>query len=275
MVCRGPERLYCRSREAPAGRDAPARRTAEAAHANRVPRPPRLRRRRRGSGPPVLSTPAASTIPRGRTLSARPRLHRRVRLLPAPLPYTPLTIPMKLPGSGALPDWVRAACVRRRAHGARLVAASMMLGLSALTFAPASFIVSLSYSKASKMVRTRVTFENPPADPRPARRALRARALRRRRAELRRCEIFAWPLARTDERPAAANDRRSPRRALSAGPDTHTRDVKPYCEERALYDRRARIAGEGEDAHQPRGDRPRRRRQVDDDGSLDLQMRRH
>ena len=64
MVCRGPERLYCRSREAPAGRDAPARRTAEAAHANRVPRPPRLRRRRRGSGPPVLSTPAASTIPR-------------------------------------------------------------------------------------------------------------------------------------------------------------------------------------------------------------------
>ena len=62
MVCRGPERLYCRSREAPAGRDAPARRTAEAAHANRVPRPPRLRRRRRGSGPPVLSTPAASTI---------------------------------------------------------------------------------------------------------------------------------------------------------------------------------------------------------------------
>ena len=120
MVCRGPERLYCRSREAPAGRDAPARRTAEAAHANRVPRPPRLRRRRRGSGPPVLSTPAASTIPRGRTLSARPRLHRRVRLLPAPLPYTPLTIPMKLPGSGALPDWVRAACVRRRAHGARL-----------------------------------------------------------------------------------------------------------------------------------------------------------
>ena len=260
MVCRGPERLYCRSREAPAGRDAPARRTAEAAHANRVPRPPRLRRRRRGSGPPVLSTPAASTIPRGRTLSARPRLHRRVRLLPAPLPYTPLTIPMKLPGSGALPAWVRAACVRRRAHGARLVAASMMLGLSALTFAPASFIVSLSYSKASKMVRTRVTFENPPADPRPARRALRARALRRRRAELRRCEIFAWPLARTDERPAAANDRRSPRRALSAGPDTHTRDVKPYCEERALYDRRARIAGEGEDAHQPRGDRPRRRR---------------
>ena len=120
MVCRGPERLYCRSREAPAGRDASARRTAEAAHANRVPRPPRLRRRRRGSGPPVLSTPAASTIPRGRTLSARPRLHRRVRLLPAPLPYTPLTIPMKLPGSGALPDWVRAACVRRRAHGARL-----------------------------------------------------------------------------------------------------------------------------------------------------------
>ena len=98
MVCRGPERLYCRSREAPAGRDAPARRTAEAAHANRVPRPPRLRRRRRGSGPPVLSTPAASTIPRGRTLSARPRLHRRVRLLPAPLPYTPLTIPTEIPG---------------------------------------------------------------------------------------------------------------------------------------------------------------------------------
>ena len=97
MVCRGPERLYCRSREAPAGRDAPARRTAEAAHANRVPRPPRLRRRRRGSGPPVLSTPAASTIPRGRTLSARPRLHRRVRLLPAPLPYTPLTIPIEIP----------------------------------------------------------------------------------------------------------------------------------------------------------------------------------
>ena len=97
MVCRGPERLYCRSREAPAGRDAPARRTAEAAHANRVPRPPRLRRRRRGSGPPVLSTPAASTIPRGRTLSARPRLHRRVRLLPAPLPYTPLTIPIEFP----------------------------------------------------------------------------------------------------------------------------------------------------------------------------------
>ena len=98
MVCRGPERLYCRSREAPAGRDASARRTAEAAHANRVPRPPRLRRRRRGSGPPVLSTPAASTIPRGRTLSARPRLHRRVRLLPAPLPYTPLTIPTEIPG---------------------------------------------------------------------------------------------------------------------------------------------------------------------------------
>ena len=96
MVCRGPERLYCRSREAPAGRDASARRTAEAAHANRVPRPPRLRRRRRGSGPPVLSTPAASTIPRGRTLSARPRLHRRVRLLPAPLPYTPLTIPIEI-----------------------------------------------------------------------------------------------------------------------------------------------------------------------------------
>ena len=264
MVCRGPERLYCRSREAPAGRDAPARRTAEAAHANRVPRPPRLRRRRRGSGPPVLSTPAASTIPRGRTLSARPRLHRRVRLLPAPLPYTPLTIPIENTapsGAGPASD-CEDAChgVRRRAHGARLVAASMMLGLSALTFAPASFIVSLSYSTASKMVRTRVTFENPPADPRPARRALRARALRRRRAELRRCEIFAWPLARTDERPAAANDRRSPRRALSAGPDTHTRDVKPYCEERALYDRRARIAGEGEDAHQPRGDRPRRRR---------------
>ena len=98
MVCRGPERLYCRSREAPAGRDASARRTAEAAHANRVPRPPRLRRRRRGPGPPVLSTPAASTIPRGRTLSARPRLHRRVRLLPAPLPYTPLTIPIEIPG---------------------------------------------------------------------------------------------------------------------------------------------------------------------------------
>ncbi len=135
----------------------------------------------------------------------------------------------------------------------------MWLGLG-INFASSDFIVSLSYSTASKMVRTRVTFENPPADPRPARRALRARALRRRRAELRRCEIFAWPLARTDERPAAANDRRSPRRALSAGPDTHTRDIKPYCEERALYDRRARIAGEGEDAHQPRGDRPRRRR---------------
>ena len=124
MVCRGPERLYCRSREAPAGRDAPARRTAEAAHANRVPRPPRLRRRRRGSGPPVLSTPAASTIPRGRTLSARPRLHRRVRLLPAPLPYTPLTIPIEtsLPsGAGPASD-CEGAChgVRRRAHGARL-----------------------------------------------------------------------------------------------------------------------------------------------------------
>ena len=263
MVCRGPERLYCRSREAPAGRDASARRTAEAAHANRVPRPPRLRRRRRGSGPPVLSTPAASTIPRGRTLSARPRLHRRVRLLPAPLPYTPLTIPTEIPclPVRALPLIARARAIASGGvHGARLVAASMMLGLSALTFAPASFIVSLSYSKASKMVRTRVTFENPPADPRAASRALRARALRRRRAELRRCEIFAWPLARTDERPAAANDRRSPRRALSAGPDTHTRDVKPYCEERALYDRRARIAGEGEDPHQPRGDRPRRRR---------------
>ena len=123
MVCRGPERLYCRSREAPAGRDAPARRTAEAAHANRVPRPPRLRRRRRGSGPPVLSTPAASTIPRGRTLSARPRLHRRVRLLPAPLPYTPLTIPIEIP---CLPERPASDCegachgVRRRAHGARL-----------------------------------------------------------------------------------------------------------------------------------------------------------
>ena len=122
MVCRGPERLYCRSREAPAGRDAPARRTAEAAHANRVPRPPRLRRRRRGSGPPVLSTPAASTIPRGRTLSARPRLHRRVRLLPAPLPYTPLTIPIEIP---CLPERVlpliEGAChgVRRRAQTRR------------------------------------------------------------------------------------------------------------------------------------------------------------
>ena len=123
MVCRGPERLYCRSREAPAGRDAPARRTAEAAHANRVPRPPRLRRRRRGSGPPVLSTPAASTIPRGRTLSARPRLHWRVRLLPAPLPYTPLTIPTEIPGlrCGPASD-CEGAChgVRWRAHGARL-----------------------------------------------------------------------------------------------------------------------------------------------------------
>ena len=112
MVCRGPERLYCRSREAPAGRDAPARRTAEAAHANRVPRPPRLRRRRRGSGPPVLSTPAASTIPRGRTLSARPRLHRRVRLLPAPLPYTPLTIPVEIP---CLPKRVLPLIARARA----------------------------------------------------------------------------------------------------------------------------------------------------------------
>ena len=121
MVCRGPERLYCRSREAPAGRDAPARRTAEAAHANRVPRPPRLRRRRRGSGPPVLSTPAASTIPRGRTLSARPRLHRRVRLLPAPLPYTPLTPYWNflVPGP-CLIEFVRMPCVRRRAHGVRL-----------------------------------------------------------------------------------------------------------------------------------------------------------
>ena len=123
MVCRGPERLYCRSREAPAGRDASARRTAEAAHANRVPRPPRLRRRRRGSGPPVLSTPAASTIPRGRTLSARPRLHRRVRLLPAPLPYTPLTIPIETSwpsGAGPASD-CEGAChgVRRRAQTRR------------------------------------------------------------------------------------------------------------------------------------------------------------
>ena len=130
MVCRGPERLYCRSREAPAGRDAPARRTAEAAHANRVPRPPRLRRRRRGSGPPVLSTPAASTIPRGRTLSARPRLHRRVRLLPAPLPYTPLTISIEIPSlpERALPLIARAramACTRcetRRASRSATVA---------------------------------------------------------------------------------------------------------------------------------------------------------
>ena len=132
MVCRGPERLYCRSREAPAGRDAPARRTAAAAHANRVPRPPRLRRRRRGSGPPVLSTPAASTIPRGRTLSARPRLHRRVRLLPAPLPYTPLTIPIESPSLPvrALPLIARAramACTRcetRRASRAATDAAT-------------------------------------------------------------------------------------------------------------------------------------------------------
>ena len=130
MVCRGPERLYCRSREAPAGRDAPARRTAEAAHANRVPRPPRLRRRRRGSGPPVLSTPAASTIPRGRTLSARPRLHRRVRLLPAPLPYTPLTIPIETYwfrgparlGSCSLRQAACTRCETRRASRAAMVA---------------------------------------------------------------------------------------------------------------------------------------------------------
>ena len=150
MVCRGPERLYCRSREAPAGRDASARRTAEAAHTNRVPRPPRLRRRRRGSGPPVLSTPAASTIPRGRTLSARPRLHRRVRLLPAPLPYTPLTIPIENTapsGAGPASD-CEGAC-----HGVRRQAStfsSMMLGLSALTFAPASFIVSLTTAKQAR-----------------------------------------------------------------------------------------------------------------------------
>ena len=81
--------------------------------------------------------------------------------------------------------------------------ASVTWVLALLTFASSDFIVSLSYSTASKMVRTRVTFENPPADLLPASRALRARALRRRRAELRRCEIFAWPLARTDERPAA------------------------------------------------------------------------
>ena len=36
----------------------------------------------------MLSSPAASTIPRGRTLSALRR--RRARDLPAPLPYTPL-----------------------------------------------------------------------------------------------------------------------------------------------------------------------------------------
>ena len=65
----------------------------------------------RGSGPPVLSTPAASTIPRGRTLSARPRLHRRVRLLPAPLPYTPLTIPIEIP---CLPERVLPLIARAR-----------------------------------------------------------------------------------------------------------------------------------------------------------------
>ena len=63
-------------------------------------------------------------------------------------------------------------------------------------------------------------------------------------------------------------------RPSAATPQTR-KHPKPRM--RCIYTRPSapRIAGEGEDAHQPRGDRPRRRRQVDDDGSLDLQMRRH